>query len=99
MLHYTFQVKLVVEGDNSIPSCSPSFDYIRETLKSTFDYVIESAKGLPRIETYIFSDLKEDLQLHSVNIEEEWVQQLIEDFGKPIITSYLVTSSLRNTFS
>ena len=62
---------------------------IRATIKSTFDYVIESAKGLPRIETYIFYDLKEDMQLRSVNIEEEWVQQLIEDFGR--MTSYLVT--------
>ena len=29
------------------------------------------------------------MQLRSVNIEEEWVQQLIEDFGK-------MTSLLRN---
>ena len=89
MLRFNLQVKLVVEDDNDIPSCSPSFDYIRATIKSTFDYVIESAKGLPRIETYIFYDLKEDMQLRSVNIEEEWVQQLIEDFGK-------MTSLLRN---
>ena len=86
MVKPALQVKLTVKEGQDVPQCTPTFDSITSIMRSCFDFIIESAKGLPRIETMLFTDLKlEDYLLHSVSIEEELVKSQVAAFGKLLI--------------
>lgn len=57
----------------------PSYENIRSTIISCFDYVIVAAQGLPKIETILFNF--EDLEsstLKSVRNQEDWVLEIIK---------------------
>ena len=67
----------------------PSYENIRSTIISCFDYVIEAAQGLPKIETILFNF--EDLEsstLKSVRNQEDWVLEIIK-VGLTIIWGHL----------
>ena len=76
-------VKLTMKEGQNKPQCSPSFESITSIMRSCFDYILDSAKSLPRIETMLFTDLKlEDYLLHGVSIEEELVKNVMSEFGE-----------------
>ena len=86
------EIKLikVADSDSEHPSVNPSFESIRTMLTQCFDYVIESAQGLPRIETLLFPEFEKfsTSTLHSVSNHEDWVLELIKSMNEVLNNNY-----------
>jgi hypothetical protein len=70
----------LIPGEFGIPLFHPTLEVVKNTIASCFDYIVESGRGLPRIETIIFPDNMDSFQkinLSSVDLHENWVVKIM----------------------
>ena len=70
----------VIPGDVGKPLLHPPIDIIKNVAASCFDYIVESGRGLPRIETTLFPEAIQSSTMSSlsaVEIGEDWVAKLL----------------------
>ena len=99
MIQPAIEIRLLT-GDIGVPLFYPTLEVVKNVVANCFDYIVESGRGLPRIETILFPESVDDvpiLSLSSVDIHEDWVTGLLKTADNilsqhfPNIQTYLDT--------